>query len=171
MIVDEVLRTKNDRKTDKSNCNVVDIVKKAIDQVRESNQSVLIELDSPEECFVQANSIELRQVFLNLVQNAVQASHADHSLPIKVSVALADDTCSISVRDFGCGIDETTALKIFDPFFTTRREHGGSGLGLCVSRRIVIDHAGTISCPKVENGAKFVVSLPIKNNGHECSYS
>jgi len=68
---------------------------------------------------------------------------------------------SVSVHDTGCGIDHKDLPHLFDPFFTTRRSHGGTGLGLFVSRGIVEGHNGAIEAVSApDKGTTFTVRLP-----------
>ncbi|MEN6439425.1 MAG: PAS domain S-box protein [Syntrophobacter sp.] len=101
---------------------------------------------------------QLKQVFLNLLMNAVDAGHGRGSIRI-VSV-LEDTRVNVRVQDSGPGLGPEMAEKIFDPFFTTKPD--GTGLGLAIARNIIEDHGGSISVTsKVGEGACFVVSLPL----------
>ncbi|WP_243370651.1 ATP-binding protein [Geotalea sp. SG265] len=106
---------------------------------------------------------KLRQVFLNLLMNALQAAgnggevlvtavgplHAGKNQPL----------VEISFADNGSGIDQELLDKIFQPFFTTKR--GGTGLGLAITQKIIQSHGGTIRVTSTKGeGATFTVSLP-----------
>ena len=161
-IVGEVLRSSNDDVTLRRRVNVVDVVRKAIDQTRQEAASTGVQISlSCRDCFVDANSLELRQVFVNLISNAIQASNQDGRGTIKVSVGKNEDGCQVSVRDFGQGLTAEDAERVFEPFFTTRRNRGGTGLGLSVSREIVLRHNGQLEIEVVDHGAVFVVKLPL----------
>lgn len=105
---------------------------------------------------------QLRQVVLNLVQNALQAMPDGGVLGMEVG--LDGEWVEMAVTDSGPGIPEGERGLIFLPFFSTRAN--GLGLGLPMVRRIVEEHAGTISCHnRAEGGARFVVRLPAAGAG------
>jgi signal transduction histidine kinase len=102
----------------------------------------------------------LRQVILNLLTNALQATPEGGS--ITLATRLADGQACIVVRDTGCGIPPENLSKIFHPFFTTKEPGKGTGLGLSLSHGIVARLGGTLSvesCPGA--GATFTVALPL----------
>lgn len=112
---------------------------------------------------LRADPHQLKQVFLNLLINAV------HALPTGGTVTIeaeADATqAHIRVRDNGVGIDPAVLNRIFEPFFTTRRE--GTGLGLAIVRKIVLQHGGTIevsSSPR--HGTCFTLIWPLAETTH-----
>jgi two-component system, OmpR family, sensor kinase len=103
----------------------------------------------------------LRQVFDNLLVNAVK--HTSASAGIDVRVFDGADRTVVSVHDDGPGIDPTVATSIFQPFFradpSRARSSGGVGLGLAIAASIVESHGGSISA-EPGHGATFVVTLP-----------
>lgn len=101
---------------------------------------------------------QIRQVLLNLVINAVQATPAAGQIWLR---AVSDgDEVRIEVQDEGVGIPEENLERIFDPFFTTRTN--GTGLGLSIAYQIVSKHGGHIAARKnPERGMTFVVTLPV----------
>jgi signal transduction histidine kinase len=107
---------------------------------------------------------ELRQVFLNLVVNAIDAVKG-HG---RVSIATSCDgeEVVVEVRDDGSGIPPDTLERIFDPFFTTKKVGEGTGLGLAIAWHIVDAHGGhvEVTSPPGE-GARFRVCLPIGDPG------
>ncbi len=101
---------------------------------------------------------QLKQVFLNLLMNAVDAVHGRGT--IRVVSWLEDTRVNVRVEDNGPGLGPETAEKIFDPFFTTKSD--GTGLGLAIARNIIEDHGGVISVTSiVGEGTCFIVSLPL----------
>ena len=121
---------------------------------------------------VLANADKLRQVFLNLVTNAIQAMKnpargipaAAYSLGDKVlgiATEANDGSVVVIVEDTGPGIPRKVMNRIFDPFFTTKRQGEGTGLGLSVSLGIVQSLGGDIRVESTEgHGARFFVELP-----------
>ena len=111
---------------------------------------------------VHGDSQQLRQVFLNLIMNAIDASAKGDK--IQVLVLPADDPKYVAVKviDFGAGIPDHILGSIFDPFFTTKGKGKGTGLGLSVSQGIVAKHGGRIRVSSREgHGSTFTVTLPV----------
>jgi PAS domain S-box-containing protein len=110
-----------------------------------------------------ATDVEL--VILNLIKNAAQALHsAPPASPwIRIATRLEPPWAVLEVADNGPGMDEATRQCVFEPFFSTKGESGGTGLGLSVSRFIVVDlHGGEMSvASSLGAGARFCVRLPI----------
>lgn len=103
---------------------------------------------------------QLKQVFLNLVTNAVQAMpDGGH---ISITTRQVGDYIEVTVKDDGPGIPERDLSKVFDPFFTKRAE--GTGLGLTIVHRIIDEHDGHIEVESSERGTIFTVSLPVAVN-------
>ncbi|TLM97505.1 MAG: GHKL domain-containing protein, partial [Actinobacteria bacterium] len=100
---------------------------------------------------------QLKQVFLNLVTNAVQAME-EMGGSIEVSVTTDRDFVQVTVADTGPGIAEADLPKVFDPFFTKRAE--GTGLGLTIVHRIIDEHDGHIEVASSPAGTAFTVALP-----------
>lgn len=105
---------------------------------------------------------QLNQVFVNLVNNALDALDKDGKITISTK-DLDENFIEIKVADNGSGIPEEVREKIFDPFFTTKDIGKGTGLGLSISHGIIEKHNGTI---KVESevgvGTTFIIKLPKK---------
>ena len=103
----------------------------------------------------------IKQVFLNIINNAVYAMKDGGTLKIRTTAGT--DNLRIAFEDSGPGIPPDVLGRIFDPFFTTKPEVSGTGLGLSVSLGIVQSHGGTIDVEsKVGRGATFTVTLPLK---------
>jgi PAS domain S-box-containing protein len=101
---------------------------------------------------------QLKQVFLNLVTNAVQAM-GERGGNIHIRAMHDQDYVTVTVSDTGPGIDKADLAKVFDPFFTKRS--GGTGLGLTIVHRIIDQHDGHIGLESSERGTTFTVSLPV----------
>jgi two-component system sensor kinase FixL len=111
---------------------------------------------------VQADPIQLQQVILNLVRNAVDAmaddDDRDRGVTVTTRLEAPDEIC-VSVEDHGSGIDESVASRLFDPFFTTKAD--GMGMGLALSRSIVEAHGGRLSFTHNPSGGTiFKMTLP-----------
>jgi two-component system sensor kinase FixL len=101
----------------------------------------------------------LKQVFLNLVKNAIEAMEGGGRLSIQSN--LSGDRVEIVVTDDGCGMAEGEKEKIFSPFFTTKSH--GTGLGLCISKRIIDRHKGSSFSVQSQEGVgtSFKIGLPV----------
>jgi len=92
---------------------------------------------------VLADRVQIQQVLLNLIRNAMDAMEATHTRDLAISVMLADNNLvRVSVADTGSGIEPEVAEQLFQPFITTKRH--GMGVGLSISRTIVEAHGGRI---------------------------
>jgi signal transduction histidine kinase/CheY-like chemotaxis protein len=103
---------------------------------------------------------ELREVFTNLINNALDAMPQGGCLTIRTF--RENDTISVTIKDTGKGIPQELQERIFDPFFTTKGPQS-SGLGLSVSYGIITRHRGTIAVDSTEGeGTAFTIKLPIE---------
>jgi signal transduction histidine kinase len=110
---------------------------------------------------IQGDSQQLRQVFLNLILNAIAASKKGGKIQILANRADEPDHVVVKVVDDGAGIPKHIMNRIFDPFFTTKDRGKGTGLGLSVSQGIVAKHGGRIVVEsQVNKGSVFSVILP-----------
>jgi signal transduction histidine kinase len=102
----------------------------------------------------------MKQVLLNLVQNAREAM--PRGLVIEIDVSSSDGITSITVADNGPGVPPEIRASIFDPFFTARAPAGGTGLGLFMVEGVVAAHGGTVQLVDETNrqGARFRITLP-----------
>jgi hypothetical protein len=106
----------------------------------------------------QFDVVKIHEVFLNVLQNAVEAIGSGGV--IRLSTKRDADMICAQISDNGKGIPADQVYKIFTPFYTTKEE--GSGLGLAFAQRIVKDHGGAITVTSVEGkGATFLVTLPL----------
>jgi signal transduction histidine kinase len=109
---------------------------------------------------ITADGEKLRQAFLNIIINALQATPPGGSVLISTTVS-QPAICEIQIRDTGPGIDAETLARIFEPFFTTKVD--GTGLGLAITRKIIESHGGTIMVESVVgHGTTVTVRLPIQ---------
>ncbi|MFD7709648.1 ATP-binding protein [Streptomyces sp. NPDC059785] len=103
---------------------------------------------------------ELNQVWTNLIDNAVAAMAGEGTLTVRT--ALDRDTLLVEFRDTGPGVPEEIRNRIFDPFFTTKPVGEGTGLGLDISWRIVVNkHHGSLQVRSVPGDTRFQVRLPL----------
>ncbi|RCK81310.1 MAG: periplasmic sensor signal transduction histidine kinase [Candidatus Ozemobacter sibiricus] len=102
---------------------------------------------------------QLKQVFLNILTNAIQASHQGGRL--RISMEVRPGWVATAIQDTGVGIPQEWLRAIFDPFMTTKED--GTGLGLPLAQRIVDEHGGRIDVDSVLGvGSTFTVHLPLR---------
>lgn len=111
---------------------------------------------------VTAHGGELRQVFLDIITNAIEAMPDGGTLTIKT--LLKREFIEISFKDEGCGIAESDIGNVFEPFFSTKKEIKGVGLGLSSSYAIIHGYGGRMTVESEERkGTTFIIDLPVKN--------
>jgi nitrogen fixation/metabolism regulation signal transduction histidine kinase len=107
---------------------------------------------------IRVDRVMFRRVLDNLVRNAIEAAGASRAA-IAISTTRGDGYVALSVNDSGPGIPQDLLDKVFNPYFTTKKD--GTGLGLPIARKIVLDHGGELSVENVlAGGARFVIILP-----------
>jgi PAS domain S-box-containing protein len=144
-----------------------EVVFQTVDLVRRTSASKgveLIERYDSDAALVNASSNQIKQIFLNLLANARQATPAGG--PVTIDVRCEADGVLATVTDSGVGIPEDLQSRIFEPFFTTKRDSGGTGLGLSVSLGIAEAHGGSLTLEsKPGHGAAFTLRLPRADEG------
>jgi signal transduction histidine kinase len=108
---------------------------------------------------------QLKQVFLNLFHNALNAMPEGGELSIETQQTTRYNSpfASVGIKDNGTGISSENLTRIFEPFFTTRAGQGGTGLGLSVTYGIISEHGGAIEVESNPGkGSTFTVFLPLK---------
>jgi PAS domain S-box-containing protein len=111
---------------------------------------------------IEADDVLLRQAFMNLLRNAIEACQANGVTPdVRVDGAIdaAAGVVHVNVRDNGPGIAADAREKVFRPFFTTKKT--GTGLGLALVQKIIVTHNGRIHVAATPAGACFHITLPI----------
>lgn len=106
---------------------------------------------------VNGNRGMIKQVFLNLLLNAIQARNGKYGM-IKIDVTADEKDICIRFKDYGSGVEKSIQKQVFQPFFTTRKE--GSGIGLSISRYLVEQHKGVITLDS-EYGSWTEVSITL----------
>lgn len=114
---------------------------------------------------IDGNAHLLKQVWTNLIDNAIKFS------PVKSEIVLSmdkhSDTFTVTITDYGCGMDEKTQHYIFDKFYQGDSSHSseGNGLGLALVKKIIELHHGTITVNSQPlQGSSFMVTLPVASN-------
>ena len=112
---------------------------------------------------IEANPGELNQVWTNLIDNAIDAMDGPGTL--RLSTRVSGDHVVVDIADTGPGMPREVQARAFEPFFTTKDVGKGTGLGLDISRRIVVDrHHGQITIDSQPGETVMHVSLPLQQN-------
>jgi len=108
---------------------------------------------------IECDGQQLKQVFLNLIKNAIESMIEGGRIKINVKV-VETQRMFISIQDEGCGIADSNILNLGEPFFTTKKD--GTGLGLMVTNQIIKDHNGEFKIESdIRVGTEVKVTLPI----------
>src|SRR5262249_29221695 len=108
---------------------------------------------------IEASPAELNQVWTNLIDNAVDAMDGHGTL--RIATRVEADAIVVSFGDTGSGMPAEVQARAFEPFYTTKEVGKGTGLGLDISRRIIVDrHQGTIAIESVPGDTVISVRLP-----------
>lgn len=115
--------------------------------------------DNLPDCRIDTHMIE--QVILNIITNAIEAmKDMEDNKRIEISSFSRDNAICVMISDSGHGVPERMRGQIFEPFYSTKRS--GSGIGLSICHRIIVDHGGTLSVSTNEmGGAEFIIQIPI----------
>jgi len=133
-------------------------------QIKLKNIKILrrVSADLP---FVKVDNSQMKQAFINIILNAVEAMPRGGTITIAVEKPKTQaESSNLEIRftDSGCGITEENLHKVFDPFFSTKQKQGGTGLGLSVTKGIIEGHNGTVEIEsKLGEGTTVIVRLPI----------
>jgi signal transduction histidine kinase len=138
-----------------------EVIGLSLDEIRNCRVTVRAELadDLPP---VRADRVQVQQVVLNLLRNALDAMSTvdDRPRDLLIRTERQDgDSVQLSVKDSGAGFDPRTMAKLFEPFYSTKDD--GMGVGLSVCRSIIENHQGRLwAAPNDDAGATFLFSIP-----------
>jgi PAS domain S-box-containing protein len=118
----------------------------------------LISMITKQDVLISGEKNQLKQVFLNMIKNAIEAMPNGGKVVISLTSSMAG--IIVSIKDTGAGMTPDQVKRIGEPFYTTKS--GGNGLGLMVSFKIIQDHRGTIEIESVHGeGTKFIIKFPV----------
>ncbi|MFY9233574.1 MAG: ATP-binding protein [Fimbriimonadaceae bacterium] len=151
-------------------CDIANVIKSSIDQLRRKAQERKLGLryDGPDQVLIEANPTQMTQVVLNLVENALNYTHEGS---VVVSLNRQDGMVRIDVADTGIGIASDQLPRVFERFYRVdkgrSRATGGTGLGLSIVKHIVEAHGGRVAVQSALNkGSTFTVMLPVGELEH-----
>lgn len=159
----------NDKKEEKESINLYSVYRRVEDMLMISAKTKNIELvcEADESISIQANADYVKQIILNLVDNAIKYTPENGAVNVKIFTE--KENAVIKVSDTGMGIPKEDQSRIFERFYRVdkarSREIGGTGLGLAITKHIVMNLGGTISVEsELEKGSTFTVKIPIKRD-------
>ena len=163
-IIQTVLEYTRERNFERAEVNLLKVVQETMTLIRGKIPTyVTVNVDIPEEIKLLADRQRLAQIFINLVNNAVDAMRNSlKECRIEISARnMEGGVVEIRFSDTGPGIPETIRNRVFDPFFTTKDVGKGTGLGLYLTRQAVEQHMGTLRLETEEGkGTTFIINLP-----------
>jgi signal transduction histidine kinase len=163
-VLQEVLAFSRSSEPVFSECHITEVLEEALEVLEDRFADCGIDVVkgySQKPPPIHSDSNQLKQVFINLFANSIQAMAKGGRLTIGCEHDEMDDNVVVSVSDTGGGISEEIITNIFNPFFTTK--HTGTGLGLAITHRVVEMHGGSIQVKnRAGAGVTFVLSFPAK---------
>jgi two-component system, NtrC family, nitrogen regulation sensor histidine kinase NtrY len=166
LMVDEFSRFARLPNVKLENGNVNDIVEKSTAHYEDRLRDIKLEIALAENLpNAMIDPEQLRRVFVNLIENAIEAFDAqqtDKRIFVRTFYDKNRDLIVAEVADNGNGIPPQDFQKLFQPYFSTKGR--GTGLGLAIVQRIIIEHGGKIrAVSNIPKGAKFIIELPVTN--------
>ncbi|SDB89741.1 two-component system, sporulation sensor kinase A [Pelagirhabdus alkalitolerans] len=144
-------------------CQIQPIVDEVISLMQTHAKQYDVEIIRSNSCeaLLYLDRSQIKQVFINLVKNAIEAMQSEGT--IDISIDQNENNCNVYIEDEGPGIPQHLLHKIKEPFFTTKEE--GTGLGLMITNRIIENHNGEFKVESSESeGATCIVSLPLHDH-------
>jgi len=159
-IINQFLALARTHAARKDLCDITALTQEVVTLMHPEAESKGIRLESAidRDLAVEGNSEELKTVLINLVKNSIEACGKGDTVQVVASSISAGELI-LRVEDTGPGVAEKDREKIFRPYFTTKQN--GTGLGLALSHRIIVDHNGDIDYDnRPGGGSKFLITLP-----------
>jgi two-component system nitrogen regulation sensor histidine kinase NtrY len=163
-MVDEFSRFARLPKVKLESGNINHVLRQTMDLYQDRLDSAAVELylmESLPDSTI--DSEQLKRVFVNLVENAIEAfdaAQSDKIITVKSFYHSEKDLITVEFADNGGGVPPQDFIRIFQPYFSTKGR--GTGLGLAIVQRIIIDHGGKIrAAANLPKGAKFIIELPV----------
>ncbi|MCK4723467.1 MAG: hypothetical protein KAT75_09185, partial [Dehalococcoidia bacterium] len=155
---------------EKERCHISDIINEALERQKWVHKKRIFETDlEPDLPEIDADCSQIRQVLVNLLENAT--AYSEDGTRITIRATSVDSEVEVSVSDEGVGIPQGDLGKIFDKFYRgiqKRQKPGGTGLGLAVCQSIILSHDGQIWAEsKIGHGSTFYFRLPITLPGEK----
>lgn len=139
-----------------SEFNLYNVINDCLSALLKNRNDIKVNMNFNKNTNIHGDEVLLRQTFLNLFQNSIEAMPDGGDLNITFSDS--KDYYDITISDTGYGIADNIKDKIFLPFYTTKEK--GTGLGLAIAQKNIVSHGGSISIEHSEKGATFKIRLP-----------
>jgi signal transduction histidine kinase len=142
------------------------LVAEVVEDARFERPEAKLEYSASGEVLLRGDPDGLKSAIENVVRNALV--YGDPAQPIEVRLEAGTDKVAVRVLDHGPGVPPEDLAKIFEPFFRTDQSrdhaHGGQGIGLAITARVMELHAGTVEARNREGGGlEVILTLPIQN--------
>ncbi|OIJ12836.1 hypothetical protein BKP35_09700 [Anaerobacillus arseniciselenatis] len=159
-ISSELLTLAKPHSEDRKVHNIIQLVNEVILLLTSQANMKSVEINlltKKDEIFIKCEAAKIKQVFINMIKNAIDAMENPGNISLVVNEM--SDNIQIEIIDEGSGIPEEVISKIGEPFYTTKEK--GTGIGLMVCYQIIESHGGNIQVEsKVGNGTKFTITFP-----------
>ena len=149
------------------NCDIVKIMMDSVEFFREKlklKQISLILKNNDQQLHVACRGVQISQIFINLIGNAIDAIEKLEKPWIEIAVIEEPKKVIFHVTDSGPRIKDEVANKIMQPFFTTKQIGSGTGLGLSITRSIIKQHGGDLWLDRKNPTTRFVLEIPKKQS-------
>jgi signal transduction histidine kinase len=147
--------------------NISEVVNSAVKNVSVNPEFEHVSInvnDNSKHKIIEADEDQIKQVFLNILNNACEAVEDSDIKNVAVNIKEEEENIIVEISDTGSGISEENKKKLFTPFFTTKKMGKGTGLGLAISYGIIKMHKGDIKVKSnVGSGSVFSIKLPFKS--------
>lgn len=149
--------------------NIKKLLMESVKIVTDKKESISVVENIPNDLpLISLDKEQIKQVFLNMFTNAVDAMNDGGTLTLEAQLVDDDSNVQIKISDTGCGIPKDNLDKVFNPFFTTKQIGKGTGLGLAVSYGIIKMHKGQIVAQsELGKGTTFIITLHVKLSDSE----
>jgi signal transduction histidine kinase/ABC-type branched-subunit amino acid transport system ATPase component len=162
-IISSLLSFSRIESSEMATVDIVEILHEVVVLINHKIREKEIELCLSNRCgrpMVHGNANRLKQVFINLLMNGIEAVARRGRIAIAVRTDGNPPSVEIRFKDNGCGIADSIKDRIFDPFFSTKLDNKNTGLGLSISQHIIETHNGVIEV-STEGDTEFTVRLPL----------
>ena len=181
-IIKQLLSFSRNQESEKKAVSLIPFIKetaKFFDASIPENITFSLDVSKADDLTVEMDVVQLQQVIMNMINNAVDSlsekeqgsiclsvakkayNDIENHITPNLNVSPSDEVCVLSIQDNGCGINNEDMDKIFDPFFSTKSIDKGTGLGLAMSYGIINQHHGYIHVDSdIDKGTQFTIYLP-----------
>jgi signal transduction histidine kinase len=168
LLLQNLLKTKDNSTLVMEPVEIADVVQESVRLLKHQDRcrGVRFHIEKPTKLpLVLGDPSQLNRVFSNLIGNAIDASDSNERVVIRVNEGIlrkGEPAVQITVADSGSGINTKDLQRVFEPFFSTKQSNKGSGLGLCIAKRIVELHRGELTLESSKGvGTTATVLLPM----------